>query len=170
MIFSGSSVLPFFRRGGAGKAGGVLFFALFCCQVLAGCEIPLETREFLITRPGREPAAVRAELARTATQRSRGLMNRRSLKDGRGMLFVFDRDQILSFWMKNTLIPLSVAFIAADGRILEIHDMEPLDLTSISSSRSARYALEVPQGWFDRAGVRTGDVIGIDETVKPVRE
>jgi uncharacterized membrane protein (UPF0127 family) len=170
MIFSGFSVLLPFRRRGTVETGGVLFFALLCCQVLTGCETSLKTREFLITRAGLEPVTIQAELALTATQRSQGLMNRRSLADGRGMLFVFERDQILSFWMKNTLIPLSVAFIAADGRILEIRDMKPLDLTSISSSRSARYALEVPQGWFGRAGVRAGDVIGIDETVRPVKE
>jgi uncharacterized membrane protein (UPF0127 family) len=164
----------FFHRaetGGPGKRYGVQFFFIFLCsQVLAGCEAPLETKEFLIARAGREPVAIQAELARTETQRNRGLMNRRNLKDGRGMLFVFDRDQILSFWMKNTLIPLSIAFIASDGRILEIRDMEPLNLTAVSSSRSARYALEVPQGWFSRVGVRVGDVIGVDGTVKPVKD
>jgi uncharacterized membrane protein (UPF0127 family) len=170
MIFSGFSVLSLFRHGGTGKTGGLLFFALLCCQVLGGCENSLETREFLITRAGLEPVTILAELARTGTQRSQGLMNRRSLQDGRGMLFVFEHDQILSFWMKNTLIPLSIAFIAADGRILEIRDMKPLDLTPVSSSRSVRYALEAPQGWFDRAGIRIGDVIGIDKTVKPVKE
>jgi uncharacterized membrane protein (UPF0127 family) len=157
--------------GGAGKRNGIrIFFIFLCGQVLAGCEIPLETREFLITRAGLEPVVIQAELARTETQRSRGLMKRRNLEDGRGMLFVFDRDQILSFWMKDTLIPLSIAFIAADGRILEIRDMEPLDLTTIRSSRSVRYALEVPQGWFGRAGIRVGDTIGIDGTVRPAND
>jgi uncharacterized membrane protein (UPF0127 family) len=73
------------------------------------------------------------------------------------MLFVFERDQILSFWMKNTYIPLSIAFIAGDGRIAEIHDMEPLSLASVRSSRSCRYALEVPLGWFARAKINVGD-------------
>src|SRR5215510_5696977 len=97
-----------------------------------------------------------AEIARSPAQREQGLMHRKELKDGDGMLFIFERDQILSFWMKNTLIPLSIAFIAQDGRLLEIYDMEPGDLTPVSSSRSARYALEVPQGWFNRVGVRPG--------------
>jgi len=100
---------------------------------------------------------VTAELARTAAQREQGLMHRKNLKDGYGMLFIFDRDQILSFWMKNTLIPLSIAFIAYDGRIMEIHDMQPGNLNPVYSSRSVRYALEVPQGWFDRAGIIAGD-------------
>ncbi|MDR2159705.1 MAG: DUF192 domain-containing protein [Treponema sp.] len=176
MTFKGSSVPAGLvsrcaGTGGAAKAGRIRFFFIFLCgRVLAGCESSLETREFLIARTGLEPVAIQAELALTGTQRTQGLMNRRNLDDGSGMLFVFDRDQILSFWMKDTLIPLSIAFIASDGRILEIRDMEPLDLTTVRSSRSARYALEVPRGWFDRAGVRAGDVIGIDETVRPVKE
>jgi uncharacterized membrane protein (UPF0127 family) len=97
------------------------------------------------------------EIARTEAERARGLMYRKSLNDGKGMLFVFEKDEILSFWMKNTLIPLSIAFIASDGRILEIRDMEPESLIPVKSSRSVRYALEVPRGWFDRAGVKPGD-------------
>jgi uncharacterized membrane protein (UPF0127 family) len=84
-------------------------------------------------------------------------MFRTSLAEGRGMLFVFDRDQIMSFWMRNTRIPLSIAYIRSDGGILEIRDMRPLDESLVRSSRSVRYALEVPQGWFDRVGVKAGD-------------
>jgi uncharacterized membrane protein (UPF0127 family) len=64
--------------------------------------------------------------------------------------------------MKNTFIPLSIAFIAADGRITEIRDMQPHDESPVRSSRSVRYALEVPQGWFGRAGVKPGDVVKLD--------
>jgi uncharacterized membrane protein (UPF0127 family) len=105
---------------------------------------------------------ISVEIAMDDEQRAQGLMYRKSLEDGKGMIFVFDRDQIMSFWMKNTLIPLSIAFIASDGRILEIHHMEPLDLSSIRSNRSARYALEVPQGWFSRAGISVGDRLRLD--------
>jgi uncharacterized membrane protein (UPF0127 family) len=84
-------------------------------------------------------------------------MYRESLKDGEGMLFVFDRDKLASFWMKNTFIPLSIAYIKSDGSILEIHHMRPEDLSLVRSSLSVRYALEVPQGWFDRAGIGPGD-------------
>jgi uncharacterized membrane protein (UPF0127 family) len=118
----------------------------------------LETLELRIG--GADGTPISAEIARTDEQRERGLMGRRSLADGEGMLFVFEGDRILSFWMKNTLIPLSIAYIAYDGRILEIHDMEPLSLQAIHSGRSARYALEVPRGWFDRMGIRAGDVLG----------
>jgi uncharacterized membrane protein (UPF0127 family) len=79
------------------------------------------------------------------------------------MLFVFDRDEVLSFWMKNTSIPLSIAFIAYDGRIVEIKNMYPLDTNSVQSGRSVRYALEAPQGWFSRAGVAIGDVVNLDD-------
>jgi uncharacterized membrane protein (UPF0127 family) len=65
--------------------------------------------------------------------------------------------------MKDTLIPLSIAFIAYDGRILEIHDMEALSTRTVQSARSARYALEVPQGWFARSGVERGAVIALPE-------
>jgi uncharacterized membrane protein (UPF0127 family) len=79
------------------------------------------------------------------------------------MLFVFQSDQLLSFWMKNTLVPLSIAYISHDGRILEIYDMQPGDLNPVSSSRSVRYALEVPQGWFNRSGLGVGDRLEIPE-------
>jgi uncharacterized membrane protein (UPF0127 family) len=105
---------------------------------------------------------ITAEIAETEDERAQGLMHRRELPDGEGMLFIFDRDQQLSFWMKNTVIPLSIAFISSDGRITEIRDMQPNDLNSIQSSRSVRYALEVPQGWFSRAGVKPGDILKID--------
>jgi len=135
--------------------GLALFF------LCAAGNAPLETRELLIERPDQPPVRLRVELARTDAERSQGLMYRKTLADGEGMLFIFDRDQILSFWMKNTLIPLSIAFIASDGRIVEIRDMKPGNLTPVQSSRSVRYALEAPQGWFRRAGVAAGDVLGL---------
>ena len=115
-----------------------------------------ERQEFVIHTRGGE-VIILAEIARTDAQRQQGLMHRTELRDGHGMLFVFERDQILSFWMKNTLIPLSIAYISHDGRILEIYDMEPGNLNPVHSSRSVRYALEVPQNWFTRAGVGIGD-------------
>jgi uncharacterized membrane protein (UPF0127 family) len=120
-----------------------------------------EVTSITIETAGGVSIPLSVEVANTDEQREYGLMYRKSLDDGKGMIFVFARDQILSFWMKNTLIPLSIAFIAADGRILEIHDMEAQDTRSVHSSRSARYALEVPQGWFNRAGVGVGDIARI---------
>jgi len=130
----------------------LLFFASCSSQKLAVNEIPIE-------RDGKIIAVIKAEIARTSEERSLGLMHRKELPDGEGMLFVFEKDDILHFWMKNTLIPLSIAFIAYDGKIIEIKNMYPHDETPVMSSRSARYALEVPQGWFARAGVNEGDIV-----------
>jgi hypothetical protein len=97
------------------------------------------------------------ELAVSPKELETGLMHRKELADGRGMLFIYDGDQRLSFWMKNTIVPLSIAYLGSDGVIKEIHDMEPLSLAPVESSRYARYALEAPRGWFSRTGLRVGD-------------
>jgi len=122
----------------------------------------LPVKQIEIERGGQVIAVLKAEIAVSPEERSKGLMHRKSLKDGRGMLFVFEKDEVLSFWMKNTSIPLSIAFIAANGKIIDIKDMYPLDTNSVLSSRSVRYALETPQGWFFRAGVKEGDSIKLD--------
>jgi uncharacterized membrane protein (UPF0127 family) len=114
-------------------------------------------RDLTIKTASGAAVPISAEIAATEKEQAAGLMNRKSLPDGKGMLFVYTRDELMSFWMKNTLIPLSIAFIAYDGRILEIRDMKPRDLTPVRSTRHVRYALEVPQGWFDRAGIAAGD-------------
>jgi len=134
----------------------VLVFFISCSpQKLTVREIPIE-------RNGQVLTTVKAEIARTSEERAQGLMFRRNLPDGEGMLFIFERDELLSFWMKNTYIPLSIAYIAYDGRIIDIKDMYPHDETPVTSSRSVRYALEVPQGWFLRAGVQEGDFVKIN--------
>ncbi|MDR2417545.1 MAG: DUF192 domain-containing protein [Treponema sp.] len=133
-----------------------------CMAGGASGDIRFDSTELSIETTTGVSVPISVEIAINDEQRAQGLMNRKSLEDGKGMIFVFDRDQIMSFWMKNTLIPLSIAFIASDGRILEIHDMEPLDLNSTRSSRSARYALEVPQGWFSRVGISVGDRLCLD--------
>ncbi|QQO11360.1 DUF192 domain-containing protein [Breznakiella homolactica] len=119
--------------------------------------VQFDKQPLTITRDNGSSVTIDAEIAVSDEQRAQGLMHRRELADGAGMLFVFSQDQMLSFWMKNTLIPLSIAFIASDGRILEIHDMEPESTIPVKSTRSARYALEVPQGWFTRAEIIPGD-------------
>ena len=141
----------------------LLSLALFLA-VLASCsgsgQERFEKQE--ITIEGRSgTVSLIVELALTPAQHQQGLMHRTELNDGEGMLFVFDRDQILSFWMKDTLIPLSIAYIASDGRIVEIYDMEPGNLNPVRSSRSVRYALEVPRNWFERAGLGPGDRVNI---------
>jgi len=102
-------------------------------------------------------ASILAELALTADEREKGLMFRKDLPEGKGMLFVFESDQRLAFWMKNTTIPLSLAYLSSDGTIREIRDLEPLSLAPVQAERSVRYALEAPRGWFERAGLKVGD-------------
>jgi uncharacterized membrane protein (UPF0127 family) len=106
---------------------------------------------------------VKAEVADETDERTIGLMGRTELKDGEGMLFVFRAPQRLGFWMRDTLIPLSIAYLNGAGIIREIHDLKPLDETSAESTFSDLvYALEVPQGWFGRNKILPGDkVLGL---------
>jgi len=101
--------------------------------------------------------ALRAELARTEEEKRTGLMERRRLADNAGMLFVYEREGLWAMWMKNTYIPLSVAFIASDGTIINIEDMEPLTEDTHQSAAPAKYALEVNRGWFAKRGIGPGD-------------
>jgi uncharacterized membrane protein (UPF0127 family) len=96
------------------------------------------------------------EVADTPEQRETGLMNRFSLQPDHGMLFVFDRPQPMAFWMKNTYIPLSVAFVDAKGTILNIEDMRPKDETTHWARGNALYAIEMKQGWFAGKGIEPG--------------
>ena len=100
-----------------------------------------------------------AEVARTPDERANGLMNRFSLRPDHGMVFVFERAEPLAFWMKNTFIPLSIAFIAADGHIVNVEDMAPQDESSHWSKAPALYALEMRKGWFAERGIKAGDVV-----------
>lgn len=102
---------------------------------------------------------IAAEVAATPEQRATGLMHRFSLKPDHGMVFVFERAEAMGFWMKNTFIPLSIAFIGADGRILNLDDMAPRDETSHPSKGPALYALEMRKGWFAERGIGPGDVV-----------
>lgn len=97
------------------------------------------------------------ELAISPAEQEIGLMYRTDLPDGRGMLFVYPDDRRLAFWMKNTRIPLSIAYLDSSGLIREIYDMEPYSLAPVESERHVRYALETAKGWFNRAGLGVGD-------------
>jgi len=98
------------------------------------------------------------EVADDPRERSRGLMYRRILEEYSGMLFVYPDSKSRAFWMKNTIIPLSIAYIDERGIIIGILDMEPLnDRVFYPSPGSAKYALEVNRGWFERHGITVGD-------------
>lgn len=100
------------------------------------------------------------ELATTPATKSCGLSHRASLPANRGMVFVYPEPELLTFWMKDTSIPLDIAFIDAAGRIVSIQKMDPFPITTVYSPPApVLYALEVNQGWFEKKGISVGDVI-----------
>jgi hypothetical protein len=111
---------------------------------------------------------LQVELATTNAERSQGLMFREDLPENAGMLFVYPNERQLSFWMRNTLIPLSIAFLDAEKQIINIEQMEPLDEgPRYRSAAPAQYALEVNQGWFDERGIEAG--VQVEFTLPPER-
>lgn len=102
---------------------------------------------------------IQVEIADDADERQRGLMYRESLEENQGMLFVYPEQRTLGFWMKNTLIPLDIAYIDREGRIVDIQQMEPQTTETHDSAAPAMYALEMNQGWFEANGIRVGDLI-----------
>ena len=105
-----------------------------------------------------------AEIAASTPTRTTGLMHRFSLKPDHGMLFVFRDAQPLAFWMKNTFVALSIAYIDARGRIIDIEDMAPQTENTHPSSAPAMYALEMKKGWFKERGIGVGAVVnGLDK-------
>ncbi|MBQ1949727.1 MAG: DUF192 domain-containing protein [Treponema sp.] len=138
----------------------LVFFG--CALFMYGKSSRLERKNLTIVRSDGSSVKVRAELAVKAEDRNFGFMERKRIPDGTGMLFVFENDQILRFWMKNTPHPLSIAFITSDGRIKDIFDMTPYSLAGTTSTGYVRYALEVPQGWFRDQNICTGDRLVID--------
>jgi len=96
---------------------------------------------------------IQAEVAATSESRTKGLMYRKSLAPNHGMLFVFDQANVQCFWMRNTFIPLSIAFLLDDGTITNIADMSPQSDQSHCSTKPVRFALEMEQGWFAKRGI-----------------
>lgn len=141
---------------------GLIVLTLVMPLVLSGCsrrgtssvpDKPGDTR--LRLQVGQRQ--LKAMVAYNNTARQRGLMYRKALEEDEGMLFVFPRKKVQSFWMKNTLIPLSIAYIDDSGKVLQIEEMAPRDETSVRSDSLVRYALEVKRGWYRKAGLREGD-------------
>ena len=97
-----------------------------------------------------------AQVAATPTQRQIGLMQRRDMPAHEGMLFVFEQPGVQCFWMKNTPLPLTAAFVADDGTIVNLADMQPLSEDSHCSAKPVRYVLEMNQGWFSQRGLKAG--------------
>jgi uncharacterized membrane protein (UPF0127 family) len=123
------------------------------CQTTApGSALPIQTLTAGMHR-------IQAEVAATDATRSRGLMFRKELAPNHGMLFIFEQPNVQCFWMRNTLLPLSIAFILDDGTITNIADMAPMTENSHCSTAPVRYTLEMEQGWFAKRGITAGKKI-----------
>ena len=103
---------------------------------------------------------ISAQVAQTPEQRQTGLMHRKEMPQGEGMVFVFEQPGQQCFWMKNTLLPLTAAFVADDGTIVNLEDMKPQTTDSHCSSKPVRYVLEMNQGWFAKKGLKAGFKLG----------
>ena len=139
------------HSGGDQCIGSAAWLLLVACLLIAGCQSREELVELAIG-----DHVLFVEVARSPEEQQKGLMHRKDLAADRGMLFAYDRDDRRRFWMKNTRVPLSIAFISSEGVITEIQDLTPLSLRSVVSRYSVRYALEVNQGYFERIGVGPG--------------
>ncbi len=145
------------------KFYGIPLLLLLLAAFVYGCGgKKLDTVSIRIFCADGKTVDVTAEIADTEETRAFGFMERRKIPAGTGMIFVFGQDQILSFWMKNTPHPLSIAYIDSHGMIRDIFDMTPFSLSPVKSTVSVRYALEVPQGWFVAERISVGDRISLD--------
>ncbi|HBT31853.1 MAG TPA: hypothetical protein DEB15_02955 [Pusillimonas sp.] len=135
----------------------VFYFAIFFSTSLALGAQPLRAQTILpTTELSINQITVQTEIAATPASLQRGLMYRESLPANHGMLFVFNQPQLQCFWMKNTPLPLSIAFINQTGAIIHIADMQPLSEQTHCPPGEISYALEMEQGWFNRYGITTG--------------
>lgn len=129
------------------------FLALLLCATASLAQSPqrLPTVEL---RAGMH--IVQAQVARTEQQRALGLMHVKSMPQHEGMLFVFEQPGTQCFWMRNTLLPLSIAFLTDSGEIVNVEEMKPLDESNHCSARPVRFALEMNAGWFAKKGLKAG--------------
>ena len=129
------------------------------------CLLPI-TPLTVTSADGQASVTLTVEIANRSDQHRRGLMFRQSMDELAGMLFVFQGDRTGGFWMRNTLIPLDIAYLGADGTVLEIVHGVPLSLENLTSSQPYRYTLEVNGGWFERQGFGVGDRVAIPAGVE----
>jgi len=126
----------------------------------AACTAPATGQEAQMNLPRVALSAgmhrIDAQVAQTTEERTIGLMFRKEMPQHEGMLFIFEQPSIQCFWMKNTLLPLTAAFVADDGTIVNLADMKPLVTDSHCSSKPVRYVLEMNQGWFAKKGIKPG--------------
>jgi len=142
----------------------VLLFASFTSGVLPASSVAQVNKDLPVIDLTIKTAKLKAEVAADANSRTVGLMNRFSLKPDQGMIFVFAQSEPLAFWMRNTFVPLSIAYIDSKGVIVNIVDMKPQDESTHPSTGPAMFALEMKQGWFKERGIVAGDKVnGLDK-------
>ncbi len=142
----------------AAAAAALLALVPLACASQKGSEPTVPAPRVVVETSSGARLAVDVELARNDRERARGLMDRPSLPENAGMLFVFDESAVQSFWMKNTLIPLDMLFISDDGHVVGIvESAEPRTLSPRTVGKPSRYVLEVNGGWSRAHGVRAGD-------------
>lgn len=132
--------------------------------VARGTPQPSPAATAVFTNRAGDEVSLLVEIADEPDERSLGLMFRESMPENSGMLFLYENDHRTGFWMKDTLIPLSIAFVAADGSIIDIQDMEPETTESHKPPASYRNAIEANQGWFERNGVAVGDTVALRDS------
>jgi len=101
------------------------------------------------------------EMARTSDEQATGLMKRDSMPENHGMIFIFQEERLLEFWMKDTRIPLDIMYLDAKGKVVSVAQMQPYDLSSVSSNVDAEYAIELNAGMVKKIGIKAGDVLDI---------
>ncbi|MEO9947035.1 DUF192 domain-containing protein [Paraglaciecola sp.] len=131
-------------------------FTLFACSHVSAESVTFGNVQIKV-----KGNAYKLEYADSFERRAQGLMNRQTLCDTCGMLFKFDSAKVAGFWMKDTLIPLDIAFVRADGTITDIKSMQALDLKSTNSSEPVLYAWEMNKGWFTANNINVGDNVAI---------
>ncbi len=136
------------------------FMKLFLALSLAAAPALAQQAQLPVVQLNAGMHLIRAEVAADDGSRMTGLMYRPTMASNAGMLFIFDDNQRQCMWMKNTLIPLSVAFIDEHGTVINIEDMAPQTEDSHCAARASRYALEMNHGWFAARGVKPGSRIG----------
>jgi uncharacterized protein len=141
------------RRYLARRIEGFFFILFLCWNPLVHSQSLLKIPLYIHHKE------IGVEVAKTPEERSRGLMGRKFLGKDEGMLFIFETEDYHGFWMKDTLLPLSIAFIDRDGRIVSITDMQPLTLDSHLPPKPILYALEMNKAWFSSYGIKVGDVV-----------
>ena len=156
-----------FRIGRSTYVHVIILFVLF--PTFPGCSnhSPISNKKTYEVKINEKTS--HAEVAFTQKGRTIGLMFRDKLDNDHGMLFIYPQEKSLSFWMKNTKIPLSIAFINSEEIITQIDSMTPYSLRSHTSKENVKYALEMEQGWFEKNRIKVGSKVGLSPEIRNLK-